>query len=101
MSDAIGHKDQRREERVPVNIPATLTLENNLYICSVLNMSSGGFLLKFDQQSGGPVISQQDIGKICTVVFGMEGKPKKNLQGKIIRVFLSDNVRVAAIFVID
>jgi hypothetical protein len=47
-------KDQRREERVSVNIPATLTL-----------------------------------------------KSRKTLQGKIIRVFLNDNVRVAAIFVID
>jgi hypothetical protein len=101
MSDTNAEKDQRREERVSVNIPATLTLDNKLYTCVVLNMSSGGLLLRFDQQLGGPVISQDDTGKTGMVVLGTEGKPKRSLQGKIIRVFLSDNVRVAAIFVID
>ena len=48
MSDMNRRKDQRRDERVSVNIPATLTLEGKLYTCVVLNMSSGGLLLKFD-----------------------------------------------------
>ena len=64
-------------------------------------MSSGGLLLKFDQASGGPVISQDDTGKTATVVVGVEKKSMKSLQGKIIRVFMNDNVRVAAIFVTD
>ena len=101
MSDMNRRRDQRRDERVSVNIPATLTLENRLYTCVVLNMSSGGLLLKFDQQPNGPMISHDDTGKTGTVVLGAVEKPKRSLQGKIIRVFMSDNVRVAAIFVID
>ena len=101
MSDTNARKDQRREERVSVSIPATLTLENTLYSCVVLNMSSSGLLLKFDHQPDAPVISQDDTGKTGTVVLGTEEKSKKSLQGKIIRVFISGNVRVAAIFVID
>lgn len=31
MSDTNARKDLRREERVSVNIPATLSLENKLY----------------------------------------------------------------------
>ena len=101
MSDANTGKDQRREERVSVNIPATLTLENKLYTCVVLNMSQSGLLLKFDQQTAGPTIAQDDIGKTGTVVLGTEEKSTRSLQGKIIRVFLTADVRVAAMFIIE
>ena len=41
------------------------------------------------------MISQDDTGKTGTVVLGTLEKPKRSLQGKIIRVFMNNNVRVA------
>jgi len=54
--------------------------------------------LKFDQQPG-LRISSDDTGKAGTVVFGLDESPRKNFQGKIVRVLLSDSVLVVAISV--
>lgn len=97
MSNLDADKDRRREERLPVNIQATLMLENKTCACVVLNMSSGGLLLRFDEPAGGPVVSQDDIGRSGTVAFGTEEKSQKSLHCKIIRVFLNGSVRVVAL----
>lgn len=91
--------ERRQEERVSVSIPATFTLENKLYACMVLNMSTGGLLLKFVQQPD-LLLSKDDTGKNGTVVLGIGEKSQKSLQGKIVRVLLNDNAREAALSVI-
>jgi hypothetical protein len=90
--------ERRREERSSVSIPAMLTVENRVYPCIVLNMSKGGLLLKFDSRSD-LSISNDDTGKTGTVAFGIE-KSQKSFRSKIVRVLLSDNIRVAALSII-
>ena len=91
--------ERRQEERASVNIPATFTLENKPYACVVLNMSTGGLLLKFGQQPD-LLLSKDDTGKNGTVVLGIGEKSKKSLHGKIVRVLLNDNARMAALSVV-
>jgi hypothetical protein len=101
MSDTRAENDRtlaerRRDERVSVNAPATFTMEHRLCACTVLNMSASGLLLRFDQKPGLP-IAQDDVGKNCSVVIGVDDQSGKSILGTIVRVLLNDNVCVAAI----
>lgn len=92
-------REHRREERVPVTIPATLTLEDRQYSGVVLNLSSGGLLLSLDRQPG-LQIPENAAGKSASVTFGNEDESKRSVHGTIVRVLLDGNVAVVALSMI-
>ncbi|HVO40710.1 MAG TPA: PilZ domain-containing protein [Spirochaetia bacterium] len=105
MSDGSARSDpwtteRRRAERVTVEIRAQLLLEDRPYDCSVLNMSSNGMLLKFDNEPDRLTL-HDPTGKVGTVILGIGQDNEKSLHGTIVRFLSSDDVCVAALSVVS